>query len=450
MDRSSPRQRRQDLDVVKQQLVVVVSVAATLFVLCPEWLQFYRNLCMVPLLAWLTAKGFDLVIMLNDKWDNAPAMVKYFVPIDFPEITPPYEKIRNLANRRMSIASTKCRHFISEIRTVLLTLVNWLLSQVAASKWATEMSIDSLSDTKVLGPSNVDSSESQPKTTMPAPKPDKWVAILVTTPLVSDDTEIDFGTNTIVEIGEVISWGNTDVSSLPAILPPSTFQAQLSVCLIPKSIWYSRKTVLEKFSTGLYWNHQPGNAVCQGEQWDQDRIRTISKVQVIGLVEEQRNIDKVNKCFESLREGWTDVNIYWSDIDFAIIFAFLLVGTSSIDICKKLFNQFANIRVEKSSRNKDLNRARLGAGAAVLTLLTGGLAAPITIPMMMGAEMTTSTHDRYLWGERMSMCQELLGRYEQLAAIIELEDIKVAKVLASTPAFSPKTMESSWFVDDTW
>ncbi|KAF4340073.1 hypothetical protein FBEOM_6008 [Fusarium beomiforme] len=432
MDRSSPRQRRQDLDVVKQQLVVVVSVTATLFVLCPEWLQFYRNLCMIPLLAWLTSKGFDLVIMLNDKWDNAPAMVKYFVPIDFPEITPPYEKIRSLASRRMEIASAKFRHLSSEIRAILLTLVNWLLSQFAAD------------------PSEVDSTEPQPKITKPAPKPDKWVAILVTTPLVSDDNEIDFGTKTIVEIGEVINWEKTEVSSLPAILPPSTFQIQLTVCLIPKSIWYSRKTVLEKFTTGLYWSHQPGNAPCQGEQWDEDRIRAISKVQVIGLVEEYSNIDKVNKSFESLREGWNDVNIYWNDIDFAIIFAFLLVGTSSIDICKKIFNQFANIRVEKASRNKDLNRARLGAGAAVLTLLTGGLAAPITIPMMMGAEMTTSTHDRYQWGERISMCQELLTRYEQLAAIIELEDIKVAKVLASTPAFSPKTMESSWFVDDTW
>ncbi|KAH7150827.1 hypothetical protein DER46DRAFT_613920 [Fusarium sp. MPI-SDFR-AT-0072] len=432
---SSPRpplQRRHDLAVVKQQLVVVVSVTATLFVLCPEWLQFYRNLAVIPLLAWLTAKGFDLVIMLNDKWDNAPAMVKYFVPIDFPQITPPFEKMRSLGNKQLAVARTKFRYLPSEVRAVILTLVNWALAQISGSQ------------------SEVESPVSEERKAKPAPKPDEWVAILVTTPLITDDTCIDFGMNTIVEIGEVITWEHTQTTSLPAILPSSTFQVQLTVCLVPRSIWYSRKTVLEKFTTGLYWNHQPGQSACQGEQWDGDRIRSISKVQVIGHVEKHSNIDKVNKCFESLRQGWDDVNIYWSDIDFAIILAFLLVGTSSIEICKTLFDQFSTLRVEKASRNKELNRTRLGAGAAVLTLLTGGLAAPITIPMMMGAEMTTSTHDRYLWGERMRMCKELLGRYKQLEAIIEVEETKVPKAIDPSPFFSPKTMESSWFVDDTW
>ncbi|KAH7232323.1 uncharacterized protein BKA55DRAFT_598301 [Fusarium redolens] len=432
---SSPRlplQRRHDLDVVKQQLVVVVSAAATVFVLCPEWLQFYRNLAVIPLLAWLTAKAFDLVIMLNDKWDNAPAMVKYFVPIDFPQITPPFEKMRSLGNRQLLVARTKFRHLSLEVRAVVLTLVNWVLSRFGGSE------------------SKVESPGSEHKTTKPAPKPDEWVAILVTTPLINDDSTIDFGTNTIVEIGEVITWEHTQTTSVPAILPSSTFHVQMTVCLVPRSIWYSRKTVLEKFTTGLYWNHQPGQSVCQGEQWDEDRVRSISKVQVIGHVEKRNNIHKVNECFESLRQGWDDVNIYWSDIDFAIIFAFLLVGTYSVDICKKLFDQFSNLRVEKASRNKELNRTRLGAGAAVLTLLTGGLAAPITIPMMMGAEMTTSTHDRYLWGERMRMCKELLGKHEQLEGVIELEDTNAPKAIDPTPFFLPKTMESSWFVDDTW
>ncbi|KAH7466622.1 hypothetical protein FOMA001_g16800 [Fusarium oxysporum f. sp. matthiolae] len=398
---SSPRpppQRRHDLAVVKQQLVIVVSVAATLFVLCPEWLQFYRNLAVIPLLAWLTAKGFDLVIMLNNKWDNAPAMVKYFVPIDFPQITPPFEKMRSLGNRQLAVARTKFRHFSSEVRAVVVALMNWVLAQISGDQ------------------SEVESPVSEERKAKPAPKPDEWVAILVTTPLINDDTGIDFGMNTIVEIGEVITWEHTQTTSLPAILPSSTFQVQMTVCLVPRSIWYSRKTVLEKFTTGLYWSHQPGQSV----------------------------------CFESLRQGWDDVNIYWSDIDFAIIFSFLLVGSSSIEICKKLFDQFSTLRAEKASRNKELNRTRLGAGAAVLTLLTGGLAAPITIPMMMGAEMTMSTHDRYLWGERTRMCKEILGRYEQLEAIVEMEEIKVPKAIDPTPFFSPKTMESSWFVDDTW
>ncbi|KAF4473323.1 hypothetical protein FAGAP_13241 [Fusarium agapanthi] len=432
---SSPRplpQRRHDLAVVKQQLVVVVSVASTLFVLCPEWLQFYRNLAVIPLLAWLTAKGFDLVIMLNDKWDNAPAMVKYFVPIDFPQITPPFDKMRSLGSKQLAVARTKFRHLSSEVRAVVLMVVDWALAQISGDQ---------------LG---VESPVQEEKKAKPGPKPDEWVAVLVTTPLINDDAGIDFGTNTIVEIGEVITWDHTQTTSLPAILPSSTFQMQMILCLVPRSVWCSRKTVLEKFTTGLYWNHQPGQSACQGEQWDEDRIRSISKVQFIGHVEKHNNIDKINKCFESLREGWDDANIYWSDIDFAIIFAFLLVGTSSVDTCKKLLDQFSNLRVEKVSRNKELNRTRLGAGAAVLTLLTGGLAAPITIPMMMGAEMTTSTRDQYLWSERTRMCKELLGRYEKLEAIIDVEETKAPKAIDPMPFLSPKTMESSWFVDDTW
>lgn len=113
-----------------------------------------------------------------------------------------------------------------------------------------------------------------------------------------------------------------------------------------------------------------------------------------------------------------------------------------------MFDHFADLRVEQAQRNTDLNRSR--AGAAILTLLTGGLAAPLTIPMMMGAgdaAMTMSANDRYLWGERTNMCKELLQRYTDLSAIIELKN---TEAYASKPLFAPPACESSWFADDTW
>ena len=142
--------------------------------------------------------------------------------------------------------------------------------------------------------------------------------------------------------------------------------------------------------------------------------------------------------------------MFWNNVDFAIILGFLLVGTSSADICKKMFDQFASLRLEQAQRNKTLNRSHLGAGAAILTLLSGGLAAPLTIPMMMGveaAETTMSRRDRYLWGERTKVCKELLSRYESLSAIIELDDTEVN---ASKAPFSAASIETSWFVDDAW
>ncbi|KAI1023698.1 hypothetical protein LB505_011209 [Fusarium chuoi] len=47
-------------------------------------------------------------------------MVKYFVPIDFPQITPPFEKMRSLGNRQLAVARTKFRHLSSEVRAVVL------------------------------------------------------------------------------------------------------------------------------------------------------------------------------------------------------------------------------------------------------------------------------------------------------------------------------------------
>jgi hypothetical protein len=122
-------QRRRDLDVAKQQLVCLVTIIATLFVLCPEWLQLYRNLCVIPLLAYLTSITFDLIISLNEKWDRAPAVVKYFVPVQIPEIAPPSEQICRLVRRRIVIASAKVHHFSLQLRSMVHALVDWLLRQ---------------------------------------------------------------------------------------------------------------------------------------------------------------------------------------------------------------------------------------------------------------------------------------------------------------------------------
>ncbi|RGP81406.1 hypothetical protein FLONG3_551 [Fusarium longipes] len=422
-------QRRHDLDVAKQQLVCIVTIIATLFVLCPEWLQLYRNLCVIPLLAYLTSVTFDLIISLNEKWDRAPAVVKYFVPVQIPEIAPPSEQIIGLLKRRIAIAGAKLQHFALQLRSLVRASIDWLLRQTGSGS---------------VGKVSPGSEVKTPQ----ASKPDRWVAVLVTTPVIEEQNPFQIDTDINNEILELISWESPELSPNLAIILSSTFKVQLALCLMPKSVWFSRKTLLEKFTTGLYWSHQPGLSKCQGEQWDEDRIRAISRVQFIGQVDEHKDIAKVNERFESLRKGWNDVNTYWSDVDYAIILAFLLVGKSSADVCKKMFDHFANLRVEHAQRNTDLNRSR--AGAALLTLLTGGLAAPVTIPMMMGAgdaAMTMSANDRYLWGERMNMCKELLDRYKELAAIIELKDIEIP---ASKPVFPPPALESSWFVDDAW
>ncbi|KAM0234729.1 hypothetical protein ACHAPO_006093 [Fusarium lateritium] len=398
-------QRRHDLDVAKQQLVCIVTIIATLFVLCPERYQLYRNLAVIPVIAYVTSRTFDLIISLNEKWDRAPAVVKYFVPVQIPEIAPPTEQICCLVKNQIATSGDKVHQFSLHLRSMVRALVDWTLRQTGG----------------------------------------EWVAVLVTTPVHEERNPFQIDADIDSEILELISWESSELSPNLAIILSSTFKVQLTLCLIPKSIWFSRKTLLEKFTTGLFWSHQPGQPHCQGQQWDEDKIRTISRVQYIGKVDEHKDIVKVNERFDSLRNGWNDVNTYWSDVDYAILFAFLLVGKSSTDVCKKMFDHFTNLRVEYAQRNTDLNRSR--AGAALLTLLTGGLAAPVTIPMMMGANDAMSANDRYLWGERMNFCKGLLERYKELAAIIELKDIEIN---VSKPVALPPALETSWLADDAW
>lgn len=422
-------QRRHDLDVAKQQLVCIVTIVATLFVLCPERYQLYRNLAVIPILAYVTSRIFDLVISLNEKWDRAPAVVKYFVPVQIPEIAPPSEQIVGLVKNQVATAGDKLHHFSLQLRSMVRALVDWILRQTGSASF------------------NKDTPGSDAKTPK-KPKPDRWVAVLVTTPILEERNPFQIDTDLDSEILELISWDSSELSPNLAIILSSTFKVQLTLCLIPRSIWYSRKTLLEKFTTGLYWSHQPGHSHCQGQQWDEDRIKAISRVQYIGTVNEHKDIVKVNEHFDSLRKGWNDVNTYWNDVDYAILLSFLLVGKSSTEICKKMFDHFANLRVEYAQRNTDLNRSR--AGAALLTLLTGGLAAPVTIPMMMGAgdaAMTMSANDRYLWGERNNMCKELMARHKELEAIIELKDIEIN---VTKPVTLPPALESSWLADDAW
>lgn len=127
-------QRRHDLDVAKQQLVCIVTIVATLFVLCPERYQLYRNLAVIPILAYVTSRIFDLVISLNEKWDRAPAVVKYFVPVQIPEIAPPSEQIVGLVKNQVATAGDKLHHFSLQLRSMVRALVDWILRQTGSGE----------------------------------------------------------------------------------------------------------------------------------------------------------------------------------------------------------------------------------------------------------------------------------------------------------------------------
>jgi hypothetical protein len=127
-------QRRHDLDVAKQQLVCIVTIIATLFVLCPERYQLYRNLAVIPVIAYVTSRTFDLIISLNEKWDRAPAVVKYFVPVQIPEIAPPTEQLCCLVKNQITTAGDKVHQFSLQLRSMVRALLDWILRQTGQGK----------------------------------------------------------------------------------------------------------------------------------------------------------------------------------------------------------------------------------------------------------------------------------------------------------------------------
>jgi hypothetical protein len=66
----------------KRQAVTTVSVVALILILWPERFIIWRNLCLVPVLAWVTALVFDLKHGALDAWDGVPAWMKRIIGAD--------------------------------------------------------------------------------------------------------------------------------------------------------------------------------------------------------------------------------------------------------------------------------------------------------------------------------------------------------------------------------
>lgn len=66
----------------KRQAVTAVSAIALVFILWPERFIIWRNLCFVPVAAWLTALVFDIKHGALDAWDGVPAWMKRIIGAD--------------------------------------------------------------------------------------------------------------------------------------------------------------------------------------------------------------------------------------------------------------------------------------------------------------------------------------------------------------------------------
>lgn len=130
------------------------------------------------------------------------------------------------------------------------------------------------------------------------------------------------------------------------------------------------------------------------------------------------------------------MNISWNDVDFAIILGFLVTGPRATQSTKDLFASFSRLRINQAlaargdfSRKGFLTCWCVSATAGAVTLLTGGLAAPITGPLFVGgcfsglgfgfAGDAINARDVKMWKKRIEGCQDLQRRFPQLEGFFE-------------------------------
>lgn len=128
------------------------------------------------------------------------------------------------------------------------------------------------------------------------------------------------------------------------------------------------------------------------------------------------------------------MDISWNDVDFAIILGFLVIGTQAADKSAMLFAGFEQLRIKQVlvPRRNMPGKGFMGCwwtsvAAGVLTVATGGLAAPVTGPVIFGSGiagmgigvigMGVQARDSSLWATRRATCRDLATQFEQLGVL---------------------------------
>lgn len=127
------------------------------------------------------------------------------------------------------------------------------------------------------------------------------------------------------------------------------------------------------------------------------------------------------------------MRIWWNDVDYALVLAALVVGYRADVPVGRIFELFRDLRISEVTRPR-MSGCQTGATSAFLgfagTFLTGGLLAPLTLPMIVGGMATGMAFDisstelrrgeRSRWERRVQACRNLVRRFPQLEAVLSL------------------------------
>ncbi|KAI1089889.1 hypothetical protein F5B19DRAFT_494946 [Rostrohypoxylon terebratum] len=443
-------------DINKRPPVLAMSVAIAIFLLIISSSRVARYLVIVALLTWLVRTAINFRDKIQSMWDSLIA-IRHLVIVEFltwlvgtsidfrgkiQSIWNPFLAWvkwciigigdDNAMNNRGGLEWPLDRvisNSVARVKELYITIK----AEVPKLKWAFWDVSTALPQRFVSGLKRMPEWHDQQSRRGQAKE---WYVLFVKTPPVHGYGPLVSGSSSQDYQATVIQWESDNTSTIPSMSKPSTFQAHISLCLIEKDVWENRQiSILNKLVSGSYWDIRGKNSWNDGVNWSNHEVRRISAIDVLGMGRSYTAVEDCHLYFATLREGWKYLKITWNSIEFAITLGLLVVGPPAVEKSKLLFEDFWRLKINQAFRVREeiapkgfLSSWCIAASSVIITVGTGGLAAPITAPLFVGSWATgmgfgvaecllSLCHDSKIQ-TRVSECQRLLRQFPQLDPIL--------------------------------
>ncbi|RFU79653.1 hypothetical protein TARUN_2568 [Trichoderma arundinaceum] len=406
----------------KRQAVTTVSVVALIFILWPERFIILRNLCLVPVLAWLTALVFDLKHGALDAWDGVPAWLKRIMGADdnssgsgASRMAPRHEQSRTGSETVSDYVLMHLGDTVSLIKSEAVRL--WGIIRPILAEWIRQ-AIHLLNSQR---PVNQTSPSGLPQ--KPAPEFAQYYGILVKLPRGPNVTPPFVPPFLMRDIpARAILRESKDVSAIPSVLSSWDGSSRLSFFLVEKSIWDDRSlTLRRKLATGTYWNMSAQGRGNLRKEMDMSEVGQISGIEVLGLGDgEYDALKKCRQCFRVLCQDWKYMRMLWDDVDFAVILGLLAMGPAAATKSVKIYRALCKLKAEQTGAPK---QGGPNIDPFLLAAAAGGLAAPFMLPLMAGGWAAMKSRSGAMPEQRRKAYRCLIVQFPELKVLFEEEEL---------------------------
>ncbi|KAL7787930.1 hypothetical protein V8C37DRAFT_389062 [Trichoderma ceciliae] len=420
----------------KRQAVTTVSAVALILILWPERFIVWRNLCLVPVLAWLTALVFDLKHGALDAWDGVPAWLKRIIGAEESGSSSSSSRASRMGARvpqsrfgSRTMSDYVLIHLGDTVSLVESEAVRlWGIIRPILVEWIRQ-AIHLINSQILSASTHQRASTDSPQ--KPAPEFPEYYGILVKLPRgpnVAPPFVSPFVSPFLMREASdgAVPRQSTckNVSVIPSVLGSWDADPRLSFCLVEKAIWDDGNLTLRgKLGTGTYWNMpaQGRGNLCR--EMDRTEVEQISGIEVIGLGDGEYDAPKrCRQSFRDLCQDWKYTRMLWDDVDFAVVLALLVMGPDAAPKSVKIYRALCKLRTEQA---KVTRRGAPNIDPFLIAAAAGGLAAPFMLPLMAGGfAAVMKSRNGAMPDERRRAYGSLTTRFPELKALFEEEEME--------------------------